>query len=302
MDTIEARRQWLITPRSWASAGHLAVAWSLYIALAVAAVHVPWWARLPIWLVMGWLLLGNGAVVHECTHRHLFRHRATNRWVGAVAGLTIILPFGVYSQYHLAHHRYTVAIEDPEGPPLNFRSRFEYPLLTIGGLAFLARLIAYGAATAVGHAPSWLRSRAQRRAGVFDAILCVAGLAAVVVAGLSDLATLTTVWLVPWLGTIMVLVPLVLVTEHYGAAVGTVVSADNTRTVMSNAAVRWFYWNNNFHTAHHELPTVVHQGLPALERANGADGRGEWFATGYLAFHTQNWRSLPWFGRSRTTV
>lgn len=297
MEASEARRQWLTKPRSWASAGHLLASWSLLTALAVAAVNVPLWARVPIWLVMAWLMLGNGAVVHECTHRHLFAGRAANRWVGAMAGLTLLLPFGVYSRYHLAHHRYTVAIEDPEGPPLRFRSRVEYPLLMLGGVVFLVRLIGYGAETAGGRSPTWLHTRRQRRDAVIDAVLCVGALAGVVVAGLADFATLLTVWLVPWLLTVTVLVPLVLATEHYGAEVGTVVAADNTRTVMTNRFVRWAYWNNNFHTAHHEQPTVVHQALPELERANDAAGRGEWISSGYLAFHRSTWSELPWWAR-----
>jgi fatty acid desaturase len=294
MDATEARRLWLTTPRSWASAAHLLVSWALLVGLAVAAVGRPWWVQLPIWLVMAWLLLGNGAVVHECTHRHLFVGRAANRWVGALAGLTLLLPFGVYSRYHLAHHRYTVAIEDPEGPPLQFRHRLEYPLLMVGGIVFLFRLLGYGAQTAAGHPPPWLQTRRQRVDALIDSLLCVAALGAIVVSGLMSFNTLLVVWLVPWLITVTVLVPLVLATEHYGAETGTVVAGDNTRTVMTNRLVRWVYWNNNFHTAHHEQPTVIHQALPELERANGANGRGEWMASGYLAFHRRTWAALPW--------
>lgn len=299
MELLEARRQWLSTPRSWASAGHLATSWLAYAALAVAALYTPLALQLPIWVAMAWLLLGNGAVVHECTHRHLFGVAFLNRWVGSVAGASVLLPFGVYRAYHLAHHRYTVAIEDPEGPPLRFRSRFEYPLLGLGGIVFLARLIGYGVATAAGRPPTWLRSSTQRRAAVTDSILCVVALGAVSAAGASDLSMLITVWLLPWLITIAVLVPLVLVTEHYGAEVGTVEAADNTRTVVSNRALRWVYWNNNFHTAHHELPTVVHQGLPELEQRAAGRRHETWTSSGYLAFHHQVLATLPWSARSR---
>lgn len=298
MELVEARRQWLSTPRSWASAGHLAASWLLYAALAVLALRCPLALQVPMWIVMAWLLLGNGAVVHECAHRHLFRSAAANRWIGAVAGASVLMPFAVYRSYHLSHHRYTVAIEDPEGPPLQFRSRLEYPLLTVGGLAFLVRLIGFGLATAGGRPPSWLRSRSQRRAAVTDTLLCLATLGLLIGVGLSDFAALRTVWLVPWLAAIILLVPLVLVTEHYGAEVGTVDAAENTRTIVSNRAVRWVYWNNNFHTAHHQLPTVVYQGLPELERLTGGAGRGVWISSGYLAFHRQLWASLPWRDRA----
>ena len=299
MELQAAQRQWLSTPRSWASAGHLAIAWSMYALLALGALRSPFVLQLPIWLAMAWLLLGNGAVVHECTHRHLFGSAPLNRWVGTLAGAAVLLPFAVYRPYHLAHHRYTVAIQDPEGPPLRFHSRVEYPMLLAGGIAFLVRLSTFGVATAFGHPPIWLRSGKQRRAATIDAVVCLVAAAAVVVLGIRDLRALCAVWLVPWFVTITTLVPLVLVTEHYGAEVGTVEATDNTRTVVSNRLVRWLYWNNNFHTAHHQLPTVVHQRLPALDETSAGDRDAAWTSPGYLAFHRQTWAALPGFSHTR---
>ncbi len=298
MELTEARRQRLSTPRPWASAAHLAASWSLYVALAVLALRTPWFIRIPAWFTMGWLLLGNGAIVHEAAHRHLFRSVSANRVTGAVAGATVLLPWGVYRPYHLSHHRYTVAIEDPEGPPLQFHSRSEYPLLALGGVAFLVRLLGYGIATMFGHPPTWLRSSTQRRAAVIDTLVCLVVLAVVVRASFSDLHVLYTVWLIPWVIALVIVVPLVLVTEHYGATIGTVAAAENTRTVVSNGAVRWMYWNNNFHTAHHQLPTVVYQALPELDQMIGGERLGPWISPGYMAFHRGVWHSLPWLDRT----
>lgn len=295
MTVTESRRVTLTTPRASATAAHLCIAWTLYAVLAVVAVTAPWYVRVPAWLVMAWLLVGNGAIAHETTHRHLFRSPSTNRWVGAVAGASVLMPWGVYRPYHLAHHRYTVAIEDPEGPPLRFRARIEYPLLALGGLAFLVRLNGYGWATAAARPPSWMRSRVQRHVAVADTALCLAVLIALVLLGITRLGVLVAVWLVPWLAALMILVPLVLVTEHYGATVGTVNAAENTRSVVSNRLVRWLYWNNNFHTAHHQLPSAVHQRLPELEQLIDPAERGDWLVSGYVAFHRQVWGSLPWF-------
>jgi fatty acid desaturase len=298
MSVIEARRQWLTTPRPWASAGHLAASAALYVLLAVVALRTPWFVRVPLWFAMGWLLLGNGAIAHETTHRHLFRSGSANRLTGAVAGAIVLMPWGVYRPYHLSHHRYTVAIEDPEGPPLQFRSRLEYPLLTLGGLAFLVRLFGYGIAAAAGHPPAWLRTPAQRRAAIIDTVLCLAVLGFAIVMAFSHLEVLATVWLVPWVIALVLVVPLVLVTEHYGATVGTVDAAENTRTVVSNGVVRWMYWNNNFHTAHHQLPTVVYQSLPELDRITAGELLGPWISPGYVAFHRSVWHTLPWVHRS----
>ena len=298
MEVLEARREWLATPRTWASAGHLAASWLLFGVLAVVALRSPIYLRIPAWFAMAWLLLGNGAIMHEAAHRHLFRSSSANRWVGAIAGAAVLLPWGVYRPYHLSHHRYTVAIEDPEGPPLRFRSRFEYPLLALGGVVFLTRLFTFGITTAFGHPPPWLRSTAQRRAAVVDTLLCSAVAAMVAWAAVAHFAVLFAVWLVPWLVAVTLLVPLVLVTEHYGATVGTVEAGENTRTVVSNRVVRWMYWNNNFHTAHHQLPTVVYQSLPELDGLTGGEQLGPWISSGYMAFHRSVWHSLPWRSRS----
>ncbi|MGZ4761026.1 MAG: fatty acid desaturase, partial [Ilumatobacteraceae bacterium] len=96
-----------------------------------------------------------------------------------------------------------------------------------------------------------------KRAAIVDTVLCLAVLAFVIVMAVTNTEALFAVWLAPWLVALVIVVPLVLVTEHYGATVGTVEAAENTRTVVSNGVVRWMYWNNNFHTAHHQLPTVV---------------------------------------------
>jgi fatty acid desaturase len=298
MSVTEARRQWLATPRPWASAGHLMASVLLYALLAVVALRTPWFVRVPVWFVMGWLLLGNGAIVHETTHRHLFRSASANRVTGTLAGAVVLMPWSIYRPYHLSHHRYTVAIEDPEGPPLRFRSRLEYPLLALGGVAFLVRLFGYGIAAAAGHSPTWLRTSAQRRAAIIDTALCLAVLGFAILMAFSYPGVLITVWLVPWLIALVIVVPLVLVTEHYGATVGTVDAAENTRTVVSNGVVRWMYWNNNFHTAHHQLPTVVYQSLPELDRATAGELLGPWISPGYLAFHRSVWHALPWVDRS----
>jgi fatty acid desaturase len=298
----DVRSRSLTAPHTAAASTHLIAAWSLYLVLAIGATRTPMLLRLPMWIVMAWLLVGNGAIVHETTHRHLFRAPSANRWIGALAGASVLMPWGVYRAYHLAHHRNTVALDDPEGPPLLLGSRLEYPALTLGGLAFLVRLHGYGIATAARRPPTWMRSRSQRLVAVADTALCLLVLVGILWAAFVDVGTVLAVWLVPWLIALMILVPLVLVTEHYGATVGTVVAAENTRTIVSNRAVRWLYWNNNFHTAHHQLPAAVYQELPHLDAqiaGQGPDGdRGDWIFPSYFAFHRSVWAALPWVHRS----
>ena len=135
---------------------------------------------------------------------------------------------------------------------------------------------------------------AAARAAVVDTVLCLAVEGLLVGVAFVDIGLLVAVWLIPWLLALVVFVPLVLVTEHYGATVGTVDAAENTRTVVSNRLVRWVYWNNNFHMEHHQSPTVVFQALPELDSSTGDRQAGPWVSAGYVAFHQDIWRSLPW--------
>ena len=62
-----------LTARSgWPPLGRALVCAAAYAAVAVVAASVDrWWAWLPAWWVLGFLLLGAGGVVHEAVHGNL---------------------------------------------------------------------------------------------------------------------------------------------------------------------------------------------------------------------------------------
>lgn len=269
------------------SAGHLVAEWSLYAALAVVAHLVPWFVAVPCWVVMAWCMLGNGAVAHETVHRHLFRSRRANRVVGAVAAAPVGLVWSVYRQYHLGHHKYTVTDDDPEGAVYRFTSRWVYLAIPVGGLLFVIQMVWWGVRIAVGRPPVWVQSRHSRVEAGVDTVLVVGFFAAMAVLGARDLDLLVDVWLAPWLITLMVLFPMALVPEHYGAPVDDADDALlNSRTIVSNRFVTWLYWANNYHTTHHLAPSLVPQHIPAVTRSVVLDAVPErWVSSGYLRFH-----------------
>lgn len=271
----------------WRSAGHLVAEWGLYVALAVVAHHSAWWLAVPCWVVMAWCLLGNGAVVHETTHRHLFRSRAVNRVVGVVAGATVLFPWGVYRPYHLGHHKYSVTADDPEGAVYRFTSRWVYLALPFGGVLFLGQMVWWGLRCLVGRPPSFVRGSRQRWEAGIDALVVLVALAGVVTLGWWRFDLLVDVWLVPWVITMTVLFPLVLIPEHYGAQADDAADAlRSTRTIVSNRFVTWAYWCNNLHAAHHAAAAVVPQHLARLTRDAVVPAQSEqWVSSGYLRFH-----------------
>ena len=276
-------------PQGARSATHVAIAWGLYVGLAVVVHRADLLAVSFVgWFLMGWLLLGNGAMTHETVHGHLFRRSSTNTLVGFVAALSIGAPFGVYRAYHLGHHRYSVTADDPEGPPYLFTSRWIYLAIPFGGPLFAAQLYWWGLRTSVGRPPSFIGPR-HRRAAVRDCLLGLAVFAVVAWLAVDHLGLVIDVWLAPWLFAVAVLEPFVLLPEHYGAREQDAASPSRTtRTIVSNRLVTWVYWANNFHTTHHLAAGLTPQRTPALSREVVEPSLpAQWVDSGYLRFH---WR------------
>jgi len=276
-------------PAGARSAGHVALAWSLYVGLAVAVHRVDHLAvSLVGWFLMGWLLLGNGAMAHEAAHGHLFRRRWCNATVGMLAGLSIGAPFGVYRAYHLGHHRHPVTADDPEGAPYLFTSRWLYLAMPLGGAMFAVQLHWWGLRAALGRQPTFIGPR-HRVPAVRDTLLGIAMFTTVVWLATHRLDMVADVWLMPWLFAVAVLEPFVLVPEHYGAAAHDAASPSaTTRTIVSNRVVTWVYWANNFHTTHHLAAGLTPQRIPALSHAVVEPSLAtQWIDRGYLRFHWQ---------------
>lgn len=93
------------------------------VAIAVA-IYGGWLAltglssKLPLWLVAplgAWLVAWHGSLQHETIHGHPTRWRRVNAALGW-APLSLWLPYGIYREQHIAHHRsnLTDPLDDPE--------------------------------------------------------------------------------------------------------------------------------------------------------------------------------------------
>jgi fatty acid desaturase len=78
-----------------------------------------WWQSLPIAvvaLVGGWLIAWQGSLQHEVIHGHPTGNQRINDAIGSIP-LSLWLPYPIYRESHLEHHRdehLTDPIEDPE--------------------------------------------------------------------------------------------------------------------------------------------------------------------------------------------
>ncbi len=273
--------------------GHVAVlaATSAEIVVAPPQWWLVWWLVLPL---HGAVLVFLFAPLHESVHLTAFRSRRLNWVVATVCGFLLLLPPRWFRRFHLAHHRFT---QDPaRDPELSTAKPDSWPryLLHVSGLPVwwgLIRALAVNAA--VGPRDSFVPDR-ERGAVRGEAMLFVGGYAAVAVASVLA-GSMLAVWLwvvpavlgQPWLR-------LFLLAEHAGCP-QTPDMRQNTRTTLTNAAVRALTWNMSFHTEHHAHPGVPFHGLPALHRRMAGELRH--CAPGYRAVH----RSLVKSFRAHTT-
>jgi len=78
-----------------------------------------WWQSIPLVVVMiagGWLIAWHGSLQHEVIHGHPTGNSRINDAIGSIP-LSLWLPYPIYKESHLHHHRdehLTDPIEDPE--------------------------------------------------------------------------------------------------------------------------------------------------------------------------------------------
>jgi fatty acid desaturase len=78
-----------------------------------------WWDALPVPVVAlagGWLIAWHGSLQHEVIHGHPTGNQQINNAIGSIP-LSLWLPYEIYRESHLEHHRdehLTDPIEDPE--------------------------------------------------------------------------------------------------------------------------------------------------------------------------------------------
>jgi fatty acid desaturase len=223
------------------------------------ALRVPFW---PLLLpLQGIAIIFLFTLEHEATHKTPFASERINEWVGRVAGFLILLPFGWFRYFHLAHHRFT---NDPHGDP---ELATEKPatwgawVRHVSGIPYwisqttlMIRLVR--GTERAPYLPEGALPRIKREARLM--------------AGLYALAALSLLWtpLLLWVWIIPVLLGqpflrLYLLAEH-GDCPQVADMFLNTRTTFTTRIVRFLAWNMPYHTEHHVYPAVPFHHLPDL--------------------------------------
>jgi fatty acid desaturase len=223
---------------------------------------VGWWALL-FSVFLAFVLTGFLNAVHDCVHRAHLRSKLGNRIAGAAWGTPITLNFTVYRNEHLVHHRLTGLEGDPEAPQ-HFEKARDY-FHALSGVSFWPILAKFIIKNSCDDFPEIVNTAERKREARIDNWLVVGWLAAMTtLTVLFPFVLLVAYWLPLFL--VMPAAMILSLPEHYGLW-GTPDVMRNTRTVRSNAFVRYFIWNGNYHAEHHRFPAVASVNLHRLHKA-----------------------------------
>ena len=221
-----------------------------------------WWVFL---LPHGVLVVFLFTLLHETTHRTVFRTTWPNRAVAALCGFAVLVPPVWFRYFHLAHHRHTHdPARDPELATPKPETAWQYAL-HVSGLPAWRVQIATLVANALGRDPgAFAPASAHARIRV-EARVMLAGYAALAAASAAAGSTaLVWFWVVPVLLG-QPFLRLYLLAEHARCPHVANMLA-NTRTTFTNRFVRRLAWNMPYHAEHHAYPAVPFHQLPALHR------------------------------------
>lgn len=232
---------------------------------------VTWfWQSLPLAVVIalgGWLIAWHGSLQHEVIHGHPTRNRSINDAIGWPP-LSLWLPYAIYREGHLTHHRdehLTDPIEDPESSYLTQAAwdrlgrvgrslaRWNSTLfgrLTLGPLVMIVSFLAQEAAVVLEG------DRARRSFWIRHAI----GVAAVLVWVIAACGMPLWLYLFGFVYVGAALTRLRSYAEHRYAD-----HHDERTAIVENSTLfGLLFLYNNLHVLHHQRPGVPWYRIPAL--------------------------------------
>ena len=250
-----------------------------------------WWLLVPAQVVLGILLTFLFCPLHETIHRTAFRSRWLNDAVAWIAGFVVFLPSTWFRYFHFEHHRFThIEGADPELDTPKPATRLSFLFYLSGLESFWWSTLKTLARHVCGRVTDrFVPDDAARRACILQARLYLAGYIAILAAAVwaADPAPLLY-WIIP-LALSAWSLRLYLMAEHTLLALDANM-LDNTRTMRTNAAVRWLAWQMPYHTEHHVFPSIPFHALhEAFDRIAPRHGH---VIAGYLAFARQYWASV----------
>ncbi len=250
--------------RSWSSIG---IDWAIVFAsFAMVAV----WTN-PLTIVLALFLigarqLGLAVMMHEASHRTLFRDRRTNDWVGNwLCAYPVWSDLKPYRPYHIQHHSKTGTVDDPDLGLItpfpitksSMRRKIWRDLSGQTGIKFFKA----GLRRSFGRSNSDPDARRAAQGVVITNLVLFGILAAV------GYPALYLLWIGAWLTTNTLVTRIRSIAEH-ALTPDREEPFGRTRTTIARWWERLFIAPNrvNYHLEHHLVMTVPHYRLPAMNK------------------------------------
>lgn len=277
----------LVEPSDWRGAFSLITTWALIAAslALVATFRTNPWAWLIALFLLGGRQLALAILMHECSHRSLFKTRILNDVLGKwLCAAPVWQRLDDYRKHHLTHHTRTSFDDDPDiglaRPfPVSRAALCRKLLRDLLGATFVRRVVAqlamdfgyltYTASTTATLVPQKGRDfRDALRDGArnFGPVL-LSNLALYLVLTACGSSWLYLVWALANATTFNVFVRVRSMAEHALTDVGEDITR-NTRTMIASPIARLTVAPHhvNYHIEHHLLMTVPHYRLKRLHR------------------------------------
>lgn len=243
--------------------------------------------------LLGIVLLGctyarNLEFVHACIHARFVGKGRTNRWIGTLLALPMLVSFSRWRREHAQHHRDVRR----EG------FRYEYGRLTTPSELFLHLFMIrhfIDAAASVIRAPFSL-PRSTSAARVRREYLIVGGyLAAIVLSAALVKSPVPLLLFIAPLPVAAIVHTHIELPEHFGCQDESPDAFKNSRIITCSSLMTWFVHYNNYHALHHWDARIPNERLPDAFAALGASHRIP--TERYAAFFSRFYRSLFLPGR-----
>lgn len=263
--------------------------------LLFAALVMHWHAQpllaLPASVLLAVAWAGIFAPFHECTHETAFASRRWNRFGTRLTGLLFGIAPAVYRTFHFEHHRHTHNPErDPElTPDPRIAAWPPTPAIwwraALGDGLILLKLrlclpFAFKSEVEWPLYGGWTAHIEDRAALARECRLLCAAWLVFLVAALLWLPGGGWLLFALWLSHVFQTAWLMC--EHTGLPhSGSILR--RTRSVESNAFVRFWLWNMNYHAEHHGWPSIPWHRLPHAHAVVAP--HLEALAPGYIAQH-----------------
>ena len=244
-------------------------------------------------LSFGVLSCGLFACEPETVHNTAFKSKALNQWAARLAGIGHLYPSAIFRELHFNHHRYThIPGKDPEisfgGKPVpSVVSSLPMYLSWLSGLPLLMMKVFFTIAGAFG-TPEFLRKNAFPfiSAKARGKVMLESWIVLAVYIGIVVLA----IYVNPGFWGILIgqvvghsLLASYVSAEHNGLPHEGDNILEKTRSMRTNAFVRWLMWNMPYHAEHHAYPAVPFHTLPQLHKE--IEGELKHQDLGYPGFH-----------------